>query len=84
MNIITRETLPRLWWLNPWRMARELHQTAIAVVDYCDQIETLTDIQGRLIKKQSAEIYQLRERIVELHDSITAGNAIQPDAVPHE
>ena len=83
MNIITNESLPRLWWLNPWKTARYLHQAVGAVKQYSDRMDLLIDIQSRVIDDQSAEILQLRERVAELHDSITAGASV-PDAVPVE
>lgn len=83
MNIIRPGTMRRLWWLNPWATARALHQAITALKPYADRIDDLIDIQSRVIDEQSAEIRQLRERLADLHDSITAGASV-PDAHPHE
>jgi hypothetical protein len=49
---IIRDSLPPLWWLNPWSVARDLHQTACA-------LKVLTDLDDRLIQQQDARIAEL-------------------------
>lgn len=75
--------MPAFWWLNPWGTAKTLHQAVTALKPYADRIDDLIDIQSRVIDDQSAEIRQLRERLANLHDSITAGASV-PDPQPHE
>ena len=84
MRIIKSDSLPRLWWLNPWETARYLHAAATALKAYADRVDRCIDIQERIIKDQSAEIAQLRRRLEDMNDAIISGTAIQPDAVPHE
>jgi len=83
VNIIRPGPMPRLWWLNPWGTAKTLHEAVTALKPYADRIDDLIDIQSRVIDDQSAEIRQLRERLAELHDSITAGASV-PDAKTYE
>ena len=75
--------MPRLWWLNPWGTAQTLHEAVTALKPYADRIDDLIDIQSRVIDDQSAEIRQLRERLADLHDAITAGASV-PDAKTYE
>jgi deoxyribose-phosphate aldolase len=79
-NIIKTSAMPSFWWLNPWRTAVELHKAVAAFKTYADRVDMLVDIQSRVIDDQSAEIRNLRERVAQLHDAITAGGAIVPDA----
>jgi hypothetical protein len=83
MLIIKSDSLPPLWWLNPWGTAKTLHQAVTALKPYADRIDDLIDIQSQVIDDQSAEIRQLRERLADLHDSITAGASV-PDAKTYE
>jgi len=84
MRIIKPNSLPRLWWFNPWGTARYLHVAASALKVYADRVDRCIDIQERIIKDQSSEIAQLRRRLQDMNDAIISGNAITPDAVPHE
>jgi hypothetical protein len=84
MNIIRPDSLPRLWWLNPWAYARTLHMGANAVKAYADRLDDILDIQRSLIEEQAAEIRTLKERVADQNDAIIRGVAITPDAHPHE
>ena len=77
MNIIKPDTMPRLWWLNPWAAARYLHSAATALKDYADQADRCIEMQIRIIEDKNAEIERLERAIV-------SGRAIIPDAQPHE
>jgi len=84
MNIIRPDSLPRLWWLNPWLTVRYLHRASIALKAYADKADDCIDLQAKLIGEQSKEIKYLRQRNDDLNDSIIKGHAINPDAQTHE
>ena len=84
MRIIKSDSLPRLWWLNPWAAAKYLHSAATAMKDYADRVDCVLDIQRSLIEEQAAEIKVLKRRNEDMNDAIISGTAITPDAVPHE
>jgi len=37
MLIIRPDSLPRFWWLNPWRVCRQLHKNAVALRELSDR-----------------------------------------------
>ncbi len=74
---IIRDSLPPYWWLNPWSVARDLHQTACA-------LKVLTDLDDRLIQQQDARIAELEAGLDRLHAAIISGGAIVPDAEPQK
>lgn len=41
MHIIRPDSLPRLWWLNPWGTARYLHSALVAVKRLADKQDDL-------------------------------------------
>ena len=84
LTVIRPDSMPRLWWLNPWAAARYLHAAAVALKAYADRADRALDLQARVITDQSAEIVRLRRRVTDLHDAIVAGRAIVPDAQPFE
>jgi hypothetical protein len=96
MLIIRPDSLPRLWWLFPWSIARQLHKNAVA-------LQALADKEAAYGKALQAEVTRLshsrehwiakhdrayavamhNERVIaRLEDSITRG-AITPDAAPY-
>jgi dsDNA-specific endonuclease/ATPase MutS2 len=83
MHIIRPDSLPRLWWLFPWSIARQLHKNAVALKAMADRLEQAVTMQTHIISDQSEEIANLRQHLRNLEDSITRG-AITPDAHPHE
>jgi hypothetical protein len=83
MTIIRPDSLPRLWWLFPWSIARQLHKNAVALKAYGDRLDQAVTMQTHIIVDQSEEIANLRQHLRNLEDSITRG-AITPDAHPHE
>jgi hypothetical protein len=83
MTIIRPDSLPRLWWLFPWSIARQLHKNATALKAMSDRLDNALTMQSHIIVDQSEEIANLRQHIRILEDSITRG-AITPDAHPHE
>jgi hypothetical protein len=83
MTIIRPDSLPRLWWVFPWSIARQLHKNAVALKAMSDRLDNALTMQAHIIVDQSEEIANLRQHIRNLEDSITRG-AITPDAHPHE
>jgi hypothetical protein len=83
MTIIRPDSLPRLWWLFPWSIARQLHKNAVALKALADRLDQAVTMQTHIIVDQSEEIANLRQHLRNLEDSITRG-AITPDAYPHE
>ncbi len=39
MTIIRPDSMPRLWWLFPWSMARQLHRNAVALKALTDKLD---------------------------------------------
>jgi hypothetical protein len=39
MTIIRPDSLPRLWWLFPWSIARQLHRNATALKALTDKLD---------------------------------------------
>ena len=60
MTIIRPDSLPRLWWLFPWSMARQLHKMVYALKAHGDLMDDALGIQARVISDQSEEIANLR------------------------
>ena len=83
MRIIKSDSLPRLWWLNPWAAAKYLHSAATAMKDYADRVDRVLEIQRSLIEEQAAEIRLLKARVADQNDAIIRGTAITPDATPY-
>ena len=69
------DTLPRLWWLNPWGTALDLFKTARAM-------QFLSEIDADEIALHEREIARLRARVEALEADIIAGRAVVPDAEP--
>ena len=63
MTIIRPDSLPRLWWLVPWSIARQLHKNAVALRALTDKLDAEVTLQERIISDQSKEIANLRRRI---------------------
>ena len=61
-----RNTLPPLWWLNPWAYARSWHSALWAVKDYADRADRALDLQTRVMEDQSKEIQTLRRQVREV------------------
>jgi len=65
MTIIRPDSLPRLWWLFPWSMARQLHRNATALKSLADRLDQAVTIQAHVIADQSEEIANLRRLLDE-------------------
>lgn len=70
MTIIRPDSLPRLWWLNPWSMARTLHTSANALRALSDRLDNAVTLQSHIIADQSEEIANLRAEIGRLNDTV--------------
>jgi hypothetical protein len=60
MTIIRPDSLPRLWWLFPWSIARQLHKNAVALKALADRLDQAVTLQSHVIADQSEEIANLR------------------------
>jgi len=60
MTIIRPDSLPRLWWLFPWSIARQLHKNAVALKAFSDRLDQAVIMQSHIIVDQSEEIANLR------------------------
>jgi len=80
MTIIRPDSLPRLWLLFPWSIARTLHTSANALRALCDRQDLALTMSTHIIADQSEEIHFLRRRVDDLNDAIIRGSAIIPDA----
>jgi len=97
MHIIKPDSLPRLWWLFPWSIARQLHRNCNALRALADK----TDDENRLLRQEVTRLSHSREHWIAKHDRAYAvamhnerviadmesriiRGAIIPDAHPHE
>ena len=63
MTIIRPDSLPRLWWLFPWSMARQRHRNATALKAMSDRLDNALTLQSHIIADQSEEIANLRAEV---------------------
>jgi hypothetical protein len=63
MTIIKPDSLPRLWWLFPWSMARQLHKNAVALKAYGDRADRAIEMQIRIIDNKDQDIQTLQARV---------------------
>jgi hypothetical protein len=64
MTIIRPDSLPRLWWLFPWSIARQLHKNAVA-------LRQLADTENAINRDLKAEVTRLahsRDHWLAKHD----------------
>ena len=97
MLIVKSDSLPRLWWLFPWSVARQLHRNCNALRALADK----TDDENRLLRQEVTRLSHSREHWIAKHDRAYAvamhnerviadmesriiRGAITPDAYPHE
>jgi hypothetical protein len=66
MTIIRPDSLPRLWWLFPWSIARQLHKNAVALKAMSDRLEQAVTMQTHIIVDQSEEIANLRTEVTRI------------------
>jgi hypothetical protein len=63
MTIIRPDSLPRLWWLFPWSIARQLHKNAVALKAYGDRADRAIEMQIRIIDNKDQDIQTLQARV---------------------
>ena len=63
MTIIRPDSLPRLWWLFPWSIARQLHKNATALKAYGDRADRAIEMQIRIIDNKDQDIQTLQARV---------------------
>jgi hypothetical protein len=63
MTIIRPDSLPRLWWLFPWSIARQLHKNAVALKAYGDRADRAIEMQIRIIDEKDQDIRTLQARV---------------------
>jgi hypothetical protein len=64
MTIIRPDSLPRLWWLFPWSIARQLHKNAVALREMADK----TDDENRLLRQEVVRLAHSRDHWLAKHD----------------
>jgi hypothetical protein len=63
MTIIRPDSLPRLWWLFPWSIVRQLHKNAVALKAYGDRADRAIEMQIRIIDNKDQDIQTLQARV---------------------
>jgi hypothetical protein len=60
MTIIRPDSLPRLWWLFPWSIARQLHKNAVALRELADNQSTTITNQANILGRYMDENRELK------------------------
>jgi hypothetical protein len=68
MLIVKPDSLPRLWWLFPWSVCRQLHKNAVALKALADA-DRCIDMQIRIADNYRAEVEQLKAEVTRLAHS---------------
>ena len=55
MLIIRPDSMPRFWWLNPWRVCRQLHKNAVALRELSDRQDDL--LNGKVHKRPRWSVF---------------------------
>ena len=63
MLIVKPDSLPRLWWLFPWSIARQLHKNAVALKAYGDRADRAIEMQICIIDDKEQDIRTLQARV---------------------
>jgi hypothetical protein len=69
MTIIRPDSLPRLWWLFPWSIARQLHKNAVAIRELSDNQSTTITNQARILGRYMDENRDLKAEVTRLSHS---------------
>ena len=69
MTIIKPDSMPRLWWLNPWAAAVHLHKVAVALKAYADRSDRAIEMQIRIIDNYRAEAEELKMKALAAEQS---------------
>lgn len=66
MLIIKPDSLPRLWWLFPWSVCRQLHKNAVALRELADKEAAYGNAMRALADKQSTSNMALKAEVTRL------------------
>ena len=69
MLIVKPDSLPRLWWLFPWSIARQLHKNAVAIRKLSDNQSTTIRNQANILGRYMDENRNLKAEVVRLTHS---------------
>jgi hypothetical protein len=69
MTIIRPASLPRLWWLFPWSVARQLHKNAVAIRKMADNQSTTITNQANILGRYMDENRELKAEVTRLSHS---------------
>ena len=69
MTIIKPDSMPRLWWLNPWAAAVHLHKAAVAMKAYADRADRAIEMQIHIIDNYRAEAEELKMKTLAAEQS---------------
>ena len=69
MTIIRPDSLPRLWWLFPWSIARQLHKNAVAIRELSDNQATTITNQANILGRYMDENRELKAEVTRLAHS---------------
>jgi hypothetical protein len=69
MTIIRPDSLPRLWWLFPWSIARQLHKNAVAIRKMADNQSTTITNQANILGRYMDENRELKAEVTRLSHS---------------
>jgi hypothetical protein len=69
MTIIRPDSLPRLWWLFPWSIARQLHKNAVALREMADNQSTTITNQANILGRYMDQNRDLKADVTRLAHS---------------
>jgi hypothetical protein len=64
MLIVKPDSLPRLWWLFPWSVARQLHKNAVALKALADA----DAVTNQALKAEVVRLAHSRDHWIAKHD----------------
>jgi hypothetical protein len=64
MLIVKPDSLPRLWWLFPWSVARQLHKNAVALKALADA----DAVTNQALKAEVTRLAHSRDHWIAKHD----------------
>lgn len=72
-TVYTNEGLPRFWWVNPWKHARNLHKAATALACLVAQQDDVLRSQRLAAKHKASRIAVLESQVREYRDARREG-----------
>jgi hypothetical protein len=64
MLIVKPDSLPRLWWLFPWSVCRQLHKNAVALRELADA----DAVTNQALKAEVVRLAHSRDHWIAKHD----------------